>query len=1209
MTPFIFRKYPGYNPNEIKCWTASTVIDTNSFDVEDIVVTKGSSKAGTSIPSPLARMELFDTAFHIAASDQKNNLKGNTIYHQLVSDCLDILQLIYNIKNEDIGLNKKLWFKEWKVKENIDKLKSKGDLHPNYLLGKSLDQIFSDKINPRFSSVDSIFLIYYETKLLGGTSPLTLVFTTPNWSRYIKEGDIRNIPQSSDGDIFFDNDYKALFERDKSFVEYMYKLLLQNKDAFAKADGLRKYIYKTIEIKFPEWKNDFQEFRESSGAATPMDDEYSKVLTNIENKYLTVNGMFFYHQKEGKEQDRISKVSDFLIKASVTKYNTQINDKGETKTIYPPLVLVDGMNYSGDYTEVNVPWNSNTKVKDVYHRYVPLYERRLPQGNSQSALYPFITSDDFLEDVLLEMPFYINRTKFFSGYKGDFKYLLPVKKEYFNFFTLADLKNNLTVVLDEGEVKVKLKVPIRNKKGVPDILFSKSYSKQKGTISLCSANIGIYPFYQVTDSDNTDYAILLADMVEKDKNNEQLALHFFSLKNFASDDTRIETKSEIRSVCDGQAIATSKFYRFKTAFDYMEVVYHPDDAGNIYNGLIIPDFTNRTYNKGNLIKSFTFALDFGTSNTHVAWMEKDEALPKPFEIEPADQQMVLLHEPAATNNLEDKYRKYGLFPEIDLILRREFVPPVITSKDNAAIAFPFKTASCEIIEFNNIETSKRNLFSHINIGYYIDKEEKKGNIIYTTNLKWLLENSNDDANKSRVKFFLQQLFWQIKSKTILNNGKLAELKIVWSVPLSMERGNRTTLQSVLIDAFKNVFDDGSAILKKPNDALAIGVNGELLKTPIPESVAPYFFLTNSGSGIQDIANTVNIDIGGGTTDIMMFMESAGADRDDKYVTSSFRFAGNDIWGSGYKGKLKDNGFLKNYLAYQKANNINPEEVKYFKKGTEDANINADDLISLLFKYDDKFKFSDSVTIGNPGLSLVLYLHFSAIVYHIVQIIEAKGYPMPRYLSFTGKGSQYIKLLCGGDEAELEAFTKLLIKVYTDLPIQSSFKIHLNGNPKEITANGSVLYSFATPEEKNKYNGDFEFIHPGFNPKINPDLGEKLTAGDTQEFLISETLQVNSVLNVGVLNNINNFLEKTLTNRNIIDYLNDFKVKNVAKAYEVLRWNGNIDNGEGFIYDSYRKVLNNLRYQDKESPLPESLFFFGLKDALYQLSKYITDAKS
>jgi len=280
---------------------------------------------------------------------------------------------------------------------------------------------------------------------------------------------------------------------------------------------------------------------------------------------------------------------------------------------------------------------------------------------------------------------------------------------------------------------------------------------------------------------------------------------------------------------------------------------------------------------------------------------------------------------------------------------------------------------------------------------------------------------------------------------------------------------------------------------------------------------------------------------------------------------------------------------------------------YFAKGIDDSNLSADDLISLLFKYDNKYRFSDSITIGNPNLSLLLYLHYSAIVFHIIQILEVKKYPLPRYLSFTGKGSQYIKMICGGDESELAEFTKLLIKAYTDQPIQNSFKIHLNSNPKEITANGSVLYALAGKEEKEKYEGDFEFIHPGFDPKVYSGLTDRITKNENP-FLIRDTLEINSPLNIAVLNNLNNFLEKTLTNRNIIDFMNDFKVKNLKQAYDVLKWNGNIDNGEGLVYDSYRKVLNNLRNQDKESPLPESLFFFALKDSLYQLSKYITDTK-
>jgi len=1211
MASHIFRKYAGYNPNEIKCWSPSTSIDTNSFDVENIVFTRGSSKAGTAIPSPLARMELFDTAFHILATDQKNNLNGRTIYHQLVSDCLDVMQMIFNSRNSDIGTDKKIWFKEWKVRENIDKLKSKGENHPNNLLAKSFEQIFFDRGSPRFNGTESIFLIYYENKLVGGTSPLTLFFTSPNWSRYIDDGLIANIPVSADGDTFFDNDYRALHERDKAFVEFLYKLYLQNRNAFNRCEGLRKYINKTIDTYFTDWRHQFNEYQSVINnnetdnfipQTNLMDVDYDKVLTKVENKNLIVNGIHFYHQQEGREKEKIKNVSDFVIRPSENKYSMQYDTGGNVVKVEPPLVLVDGMNMPGDYMEKNSPWDPNTKIKDFYYRAIPLFERRLPQGLSLTVTYPFVTTEDFLEDFLVKMPFKINNSKFYSGYSGDFEYLLPIKKEYFNFFKLVDLKSNLSIIINEGQVKVTLKFPIRNRKGTPEITLMKIYDKSKGNIIECRAGLGIYPFYQITETDANyqslnDYTVLLAEREDKLKFQ---SLEFYSFKDYVADGTHLTNEMSQRAtwadINSGDSTATSKYFKIKQAFDYIELTYRDTNESRC-GGLIMPNFDNRSYDKNNLIKSYTFALDFGTSNTHIAYKENSEALPKPFDIDESDQQMVLLNAPGTDKDLAVKYSNYGQFPAIDATLRREFLPAIITNKSRSAISFPFKTASCEIAAFGNTEKSKVDLFSHINIGYYIDQEAKKADgaiansIIYTTNLKWLIENNNDDSNKSRVKFFLKQLLIQIKTKTVLNSGKLSDLKVVWSVPLSMQRGNRTTLNGILKDAFKEVF----------------GSSGAKLLEPIPESVAPYFFLTKSESDIQDTANAINIDIGGGTTDVMMFMESSG-NRSDKYLTTSFRFAGSDLWGSGYRNKLKDNGFIKNYLNYQKTNNIVPDEINYFTKVKDDGNLSADDLVSLLFRYDDKFRFSDSITIGNPDLGLILYLHYSAIIYHIIQIIEIKQYPLPRYLSFTGKGSQYIKLICGGDESQLEEFTKLLFEAYTDQESQSSFEIYLSSNPKEITANGAVLYALADVEEQKKYEGKFEFIHAGFNPKLDTNLTSKFSDPDADPIAILDTIAIDSELNIAVLNNLNNYLEKTLNNRKITDFLNGFKVKSAKMALSTLKWNGDIFNGSGLIYDSYKTVLKDLHKQDKDNQLPESLFFYALKDALYRLSKSIVETK-
>jgi hypothetical protein len=1195
MTPHVFRKYKGYKPHEIKCWSPSSGINTDSFETGNIVASKGSSKAGTAIPSPLARMELFDTAFNILSSDSVP-LEGNTIYHQLVSDCLDVFQLLFNVRKDDIGVGKKIWFKEWKVQENIDKLKGKGEKHPNYLLGRSFEQIFSDRENNGFANTGSIFLIYYENELLGGTSPLTLFFTSPNWSRKIKDGVIANVPQSTDGDVFFDQDLRPLHSRDEAFVKYLVTLCRQHPEAFKKAAGLRKYINKTISNS-KQFSGLLQDEMIINSSAI-LEEEYSKIMTNVENKFLAVNGLFLYCQQEGWEREKVMKTSDFIIRATTDKYRDQFNEKNEAVSVYPPLVLINGMNISGDYMEKNVPWNPNTIVRDIYHRSIPLFARKLPQGNSDTIAYPFVTTEDFLEDVLIEMPYNINGAKFFSGFKGDFKYLLPVKKEYFNFFTFHDLKNALTITIDnDGVVSAVLKIPIMNKKGTTEILFVKKYKKSEGAIVECRAGMGIYPFYKITGNDPAlkalrNYDILLANSIEQD-GAERISLRFFSYDKLAGDGNALDMNTSLRSTYGkGGATATSRYYKIRDSFDYMTLSYQYDAVGNSVGGLIVPDFGNRTFGIDQH-KVYTFAIDFGTSNTHVAYKEKEGDLPQPFEIEEADQQMVLLNAPGNDSNPGTKFAYYGQFPAIDLTLRREFLPAIISDKSKNTIAFPFKTATCEVMSFGKGDDSSYDLFSHINIGYYIDQEEIPGDVIYTTNLKWLLENNNDNANQNRVKFFLRQLLIQIKVKAVLNNGDLKKLRVAWSLPLSMALGDQRILGNILTATFDAVFE---------------GTGAKLLE-PIPESVAPYFYLTQAKNALHDTANIINVDIGGGTSDVMMFMESSGA-RADKYLSTSFRFAGNDIWGSGFNGKLKDNGFITNYFNYQGANNISPaSEIKYLNKVVNDGSLRSDDLISLLFRYDHKFRFSDSIKIGNPNMLIIMYLHYSAIVYHIMEILTLKGYPIPRYLSFTGKGSQYIELICGGGKREREVFTRLLIQSYADKDVQTAFEVILNPNPKEVTANGSVLYALASPAETERYNDVHEFIHPGFDPVKAPALAAIANDKGKSGFKVSEVQEINSPLNIAVLENLNAFLEKTLNNRRIIDFLAAFKVRNVKEVLALLQWNGDVDNGEGLIYDSYRKVLSDLRTKEGEEPLPQSLFFFAFRDALYKLSKQIVGSKT
>lgn len=1208
--PYTFRKYSGYNANEIKCWSPTGLIRVDNFEISDTQSKRGASKIGTSIPSPMARMELFDTAFQMVSSDsQRNGLDGSSVYHQLVSDCLDMIQLLFNTNSSDIGTGKKIWFKEWRVQESLNRLKSKPADHPHQLLGKAFSLIFDTQATSSgFSGMESIYLIYYENRLMGGTSPLTLFFTSPNWDRYIADKQIANVPKGSDGVPFFGDKHRALFERDRSFVEYLYQLLLSNPAGFAHCAGLRQYINKTVERYFPDFTHQFADW--GPNGTKKLGDEYSPFKTEIGSKLLKVNEIFFYHQSEEVKRRKIKNVSDFVIQASNQKYALQHDKDGNQIRVEAPLVLVEGMNFPGDYMEERAAWDATTRINYFLQQHTPLFERRLPQGDSLTVTYPFLTTGDFLEDYLMEMPFKINRNKFFTGVGGDFKFLLPVKKEYFNFFDFEDLKRNLEINASPGQVVVTLKVPIKNKKGVREITFTKTYSGNQ--IKMCKADIGIFPFYKISEKDPAyhylnDFTILLAEK------NDELQLESLNFYNYdhlvCADNSQPEhlratvVERTTAADIDGAALTESRFYKLKESFDYMELRYQ--DNGLEVSGIVIPNFEGRVFNKLNLNKAITFAIDFGTSNTHIAFKEKSSPLPLPFEIDEADQQMVMLNEPLASADLGTRYDHFGQLAALQLTVNREFMPRVIKSKGHSTVSFPFKTATCEVSTFNNMDKQAAALFGHINIGFNIEREENTNNsAVYTTNLKWLLENnlevSKIIANKARVSLFLKQLMLHIRTKAILNLCKPEELNVLWSIPSSMDRKTRTELTKIIKEAYLSVFPNADQ--KKIN----------AIEEPIKESVAPYFFLTKNGSGIQDGANVVNVDIGGGTTDIMMFMEST-AKRYDKYLASSFRFAGNDIWGSGYKGNLKDNGFIHNYQTFQKENNIETKDNKYLLNAQRDNNLSSDDLISLLFRYDKSFGFSESITNGNPNLSIVLYLHYSAIIYHICQIIETKKYPLPQYLSFTGKGSQYLKLLCNGSEKELNNFTKLLFEAYSSQSIPSLFQVHVNEDPKVITANGTIEYFGADLQDQFvEIPRDADFSAADADPRkkykefvLTGDL--QTGHADTKTTTISDTLELDNMVNIGVLKNVNEFVERTLANKKIVDFLSDFKITNAKTVYNELKWNGGVFDGEGLVYDSYRKVLKDLHKLDHEQPLPESLFFYAFKDTLYRLSKSITQS--
>ena len=181
--------------------------------------------------------------------------------------------------------------------------------------------------------------------------------------------------------------------------------------------------------------------------------------------------------------------------------------------------------------------------------------------------------------------------------------------------------------------------------------------------------------------------------------------------------------------------------------------------------------------------------------------------------------------------------------------------------------------------------------------------------------------------------------------------------------------------------------------------------------PVTESIAPYEYYKR---GFGANANMVNIDIGGGTTDVLI-----SENGDIKHI-SSFRFAANSIFGNGYgdNNGLKKNGIINQFDAQLEqliSDNLkNDSEIKDIYNNLKQKNDSAD-LATFFFSLVENEKLGGSINFSeilmkDDSQKMVFVIFYVAIIYHLAQIMKLKTIKMPRYLSFSGNGSKIIQIL-------------------------------------------------------------------------------------------------------------------------------------------------------------------------------------------------------
>jgi hypothetical protein len=301
-----------------------------------------------------------------------------------------------------------------------------------------------------------------------------------------------------------------------------------------------------------------------------------------------------------------------------------------------------------------------------------------------------------------------------------------------------------------------------------------------------------------------------------------------------------------------------------------------------------------------------------------------------------------------------------------------------------------------------------------------------------------------------VRAFLEQFAMMLRNKVILNHGNLGATRIVWFYPSSMGEGRVHELEKQWGQALGSCFSP--EVLSNTNR--------------MPESLAPYFYFRSSAS-LQGgtVKPVVCVDIGGGTTDVVVF------ENNEPKILSSFRFAGNSIFADGYS-KVKNNAFAAKYakIFEAKFEAANIDAIKGLNQvlGAILKNGRSEDINAFLFSveslpalksldYGMKDQYSYNQMLASASESKIIFIYFfSAIAYHIASVMKEKGIESPQNIVFSGTASKLLSVLAPNKQVAGELFRAIFEKVYGQKMDYNYAVVTEDSGQKEVTCKGGLM---------------------------------------------------------------------------------------------------------------------------------------------------------
>jgi hypothetical protein len=985
----------GVGPNTYTDWNGSTSYPYNSNNRKNIQDPDGATanKEITSIPSPFARIDLVKNAFREVC--ESRNLDGNTIFHKMVSDALDIGEIFFNIDR----FKNKVEIITWRPDDCINELLT-SNLPGHKYLGDVLQKYrISDAKAYNFGSMQNIYILNYKhgkkgLNIIGATSPATLFFSNANDLKYLSD------ELSFENDKPFDADYNPLYKRDPQYVKALFLFRKCRSSFSSDFPELNDYFELTFEKLPADLRNEFR----LMDANNTNDYGTITVSKGSQNNIVEVLGQELYKLNGTASIEN----SDFLINSP--KCNDQI------------LVLpIDKGNTYRDLIYVTEKWGDQKYAQTYDDREIS--ERTLPsRGDKQ----PYLTISDFLEPQIIRVPYLLNDEEYFTSHKRrideeEATFLLPLKPLFFKYFSVGDIVNDTMITIDtisRDSAEVTLRIPIRSKKQRRYVEYKRTYynsgtdpdeSQNKGVVCDMKISGFVMPNVRFLRSEEAIYKVGLL----------QNGINRFKL-SFYKDDQMLQDIEPATRQGEGEIAKNLVYTIAHSNFDYIRV-----SANNDVHSIIIPKFKKQTINN-----DFKFAVDLGTSNTHIE-VSKNKQKSEAYGYE----------QPLVSKFFVQTFDDHGAPKNLQIennIMEKDLLPSFVGSGSD--FHFPTRTIlSCaKATDWN----ANLNCFEMHNIPLTYGKRVDQSYNDYHYDIKW----GTGEEDKALLRCYIENLLFMLRTKVVVEGGDLAKTKLTWFYPISMPGSRKQKLAKIWKEKFEVYFHGNAGI------------------EPMSESYAPVLHYRNE---YNTVSNLINIDIGGGTTDVAYFVDTNLA-----FVTS-FKFAANDIFQDSFAKNAVHNGIVDSYKdkikAVLEANSETPAIRDVLSIFDSENNRHPANMASFLFSLRDnqnlkgvnknKIDFNELLQ-NDEQFKIVFVIFYTAIIYHIAQIVKLKDLPLPRHISLSGNGSKVIKIVSTEDYT-LSSYTKKIFEEITGKTYGSNplgiIGLDKEGS-KESTCKGGILGS-------------------------------------------------------------------------------------------------------------------------------------------------------